>query len=102
MVGRVVLEEGGRIINSRVRGPVVVGRGTVIENSFIGPHTSIGEDCVITHSALEHCVVLDGVKLEGVERMQDRVLGRNAQVRCIAENHRTLRLLIGDDTEVLL
>lgn len=102
VVGRVVLEEGGRIIKSEVRGPAVVGRGTVIEKSFIGPYTGIGEDCVITNSTLEHCVVLDGAKLEGVERMQDSVLGRNAQVRCISGNHRTLRLLIGDDTEVLL
>ncbi|MGH7807083.1 MAG: glucose-1-phosphate thymidylyltransferase [Thermodesulfobacteriota bacterium] len=102
VVGRVVLEREAQIINSDVRGPVVVGKGTVIENSFIGPYTSIGEDCVIKNSALEHCVLLDGVKLEGVERMQDSVLGRNAQVRSIPENHRTLRLLIGDDTEVLL
>lgn len=102
VVGRVVLENGGRIINSDVRGPAVVGRGTVIEKSFIGPYTSIGEDCVVINSAIEHCVILDGVKLEGVERMEDSVLGRNAQVRCISGNHRTLRLLIGDDTEVLL
>lgn len=102
VVGRVVLEREAQIINSDVRGPVVVGKGTVIENSFIGPYTSIGEDCVIKNSALEHCVLLDGVKLEGVERMQDSVLGRNAQVRSISENRRTLRLLIGDDTEVLL
>jgi glucose-1-phosphate thymidylyltransferase len=102
VVGRVVLEEGGRIINSEVRGPVVIGGGTVIENSFIGSYTSIGEDCMIKNSTLEHCVILNGAKLEGVERMQDSVLGRNAQVRSISENRSALKLLIGDDTEVLL
>ncbi len=102
VLGRVVLEKGAKIFNSEVRGPAVVARGTVIENSFVGPYTSIGEHCAISSSVIEHSVVLDGVKLDGVERILDSVLGRNAKVQCFPENHRTLRLIIGDDAEVLL
>jgi len=102
LVGRVVLEEDAQVIGSEVRGPAVVGAGTIVQDSFIGPYTSIGRGCAITDSSLEHCVVLDGVRLEGVERIEDSVLGRNAVVRRISGNHRVLRLLIGEDTEVLL
>lgn len=102
VVGRVVLEEGAQVKKSEVRGPVVIGAGTVIEQSFVGPYTSIGRGCIITNSVLEHCVALDGVRIEGVERMEDSVLGRNAVVRRLSGSHQALRLLIGEDTEVLL
>jgi glucose-1-phosphate thymidylyltransferase len=102
VVGRVRLEEGGQVTGSEIRGPAVIGRGTIIENAFIGPYTSIGRDCSIKRSALEHCVLLDGVKIEGVERLADSILGRNTLVRRLGGNYEALRLMIGDDAEVLL
>jgi glucose-1-phosphate thymidylyltransferase len=102
VVGRVVLEEGVQLRRSEIRGPATIGTGTLIEDAFIGPYTSIGRECVITTSALEHCVVLDGVHLEGVERLEDSLLGRNAVVRRLAGKHQALRLMLGDDAEVLL
>jgi glucose-1-phosphate thymidylyltransferase len=102
VVGRVILEEGALISRSEIRGPVAIGRGTVIEDAFIGPYTSIGLGCTIKNSALEHCVILDGVRLEGVDRLEDTILGRNAVVRRLSGNHHALRLMVGDDAEVLL
>jgi glucose-1-phosphate thymidylyltransferase len=102
LVGRVVLEEGTQIRRSEIRGPVAIGMDTVIEDAFIGPYTSIGRECVITTSVLEHCVVLDGVRLEGIGRLEDSILGRNAVLRRLSEKHQALRLMIGDDAEVLL
>ncbi len=97
-----VLEEGAQVRRSEVRGPAVIGKGTVIEESFIGPYTTIGPGCTIKNSELEHCVALEGVRLEGVKRLSDSILGRNAVVRCVSGNYQALRLMIGDDAEVLL
>lgn len=102
VVGRVILEAGAQVVRSEVRGPVAIGAGTVVADSFIGPYTSIGQGCTITHSVLEHCVVLDNVRVEGVGRLEDSILGRNAVVRRLLGNHRAVRLMIGDDAEVLL
>jgi glucose-1-phosphate thymidylyltransferase len=102
VVGRVRLEDGVAVKRSEIRGPAVIGQRTVIENAFIGPYTSIGAGCSIKNSALEHCVLLDGVKIEGVERLTDSILGRNAAVRRLGEKYEALRLMIGDDAEVLL
>jgi glucose-1-phosphate thymidylyltransferase len=102
IVGRVVLEEGAQVRRSEVRGPAAIGRGAVIEEAFIGPYTSIGPDCVIRNSVLEHCVLLEGVTIEGVGRLKDSVLGRNAVVRRLPGNHRALRVVVGDDSEALL
>ncbi len=91
-----------QVVRSEVKGPATIGRGTVLEGAFVGPYTSVGRECVIRDSRLERCVVLDGVRLEGVARLADSILGRNALVRGLAENHRPLSILIGDDAEVLV
>ena len=102
VAGRVVLGHGGRIIRSTVRGPAVIGAGSIIEDAFIGPSTSIGEDCIVRNTSLEHCVLLDGVTIEDAGRVEDSILGRNAVVRRTSGNHEALHLMVGDDAEVLL
>ncbi len=102
VIGRVTVEEEAVIRGSEVRGPVIIGPETVIEEAFIGPYTSIGRGCVIRKSSLEHCVMLDGVRIEGVQRLEASVLGRNAVVSHFSGDHGTLRLIIGDDAEVLV
>lgn len=100
VVGRVSLAEGARVVSSTVRGPAVIGEGTRIEGSFIGPYTSIGRGCVIENSAIEHSVVLDGVVIRNIDRLEDSVIGRNTVVSRERMNSQALRLMIGDDAEV--
>ena len=85
---------------SVVRGPAVTGRGAVVRDSFIGPYTSVGDGCWIERSRIEHCVILSGAVVEGVEWLEDSLIGHNAVVRRDAANHRALRLLIGGDAGV--
>jgi glucose-1-phosphate thymidylyltransferase len=102
VTGRVMLEKGAQIRRSRVRGPSSIGPGAVIEDAFVGPYTSVGQGCALINSGLEHCVLLDSVRIEGVGRIEDSVIGRNAVVRRLSRDHEHLRLMIGDDAEVLL
>lgn len=102
VVGRVSIGEGTRIERSVVRGPAVIGEGTHIRDAFIGPFTSIGSGCMIERCAVEHAVILDQASLREVERIEDSVVGRGAQVWARRNNHRALRLMIGDDAEVCL
>ncbi|HIN33612.1 MAG TPA: glucose-1-phosphate thymidylyltransferase [Nitrospirales bacterium] len=98
--GRVVVEDGAQIIRSEIQGPAVIGKGTTLENVCVGPYTSIGSDCSITSTKLEHCVIMDGVRLEGVEQLKDSILGQHATVRRTTDQQQILRLMIGDDAEV--
>jgi glucose-1-phosphate thymidylyltransferase len=102
VTGRVQLGNGSRIAKSTVRGPVVIGNNVVIENSFIGPFTSIGAGCRIHSSVLEHCVLLEQARIESVDRLEDSLIGKNSAVIKDQKNHQAYRLMIGDDSEVLL
>lgn len=102
VTGRVQLGKGSRIENSTVRGPVVIGENVVVENSFVGPFTSIGNGCQIVSSVLEHCLLLEGARINHVDRLEDSLIGKNSSVLKDQKNHQAYRLMIGDDSEVLL
>jgi len=99
VIGRVSLGVGSRVINSTIRGPVVIGEHCLIKDSFIGPFTSIGDHSRIESSVIEHSVLLNGVDIFQVDRMEDSLLGRHARV-ARHNRHRSLQLLLGDDTVV--
>ncbi len=102
VVGRVVLEHSSTVENSVIRGPVTIGEGTVVRDSFIGPYTSVGNNCTIENASIEHAVLLDGSRVLGVQRLEDSVLGRKTLVQQNPQNHSPLQLMLGDNSEVLL
>jgi glucose-1-phosphate thymidylyltransferase len=48
--GRVVVEAGARLVRSHVRGPAIIGPRAEVVDSFIGPFSAIGPDCLIRNS----------------------------------------------------
>ena len=47
-------------------------------------------------------MILDEAKVTDIERLEDSVIGRSAFVGKGQQNSRALRLMVGDDAEVLL
>lgn len=102
IIGRVHIEKGSYIENSTVRGPTIIGKNTIIRDSFIGPYTSIGNDCLIQGTSVEFSVILDGSQVSGIERLEESLVGKNSMIRKDSSPHKALRLHIGDDSEVRL
>jgi glucose-1-phosphate thymidylyltransferase len=97
--GRVKVEADAKVVNSTVRGPCIIGKNALIENSFVGPYTSIGDNSKVLKSNIEHCVILENVIINDVERLEDSLIGKNSQVAKNKRN-RTIKLHIGDYSEV--
>ena len=102
IIGRVVIAAGARIEDSVIRGPAVIGAGTLVRCSSVGPYTSVGKRCTIEASTLQDCVIMDGARIEGVERIEESIVGRDVSVRRPATQSRALRLMLGDQAEVLI
>jgi glucose-1-phosphate thymidylyltransferase len=98
--GRVIVEAGARIVRSRVRGPAIIGRGTVVTDSFIGPFSAIGRDCVIESSEIEHSVVLDDCRVLDAGRLEDSLLGYQVEVTRTARRPSATRLMVGDHCSI--
>ncbi|MEV0899228.1 glucose-1-phosphate thymidylyltransferase [Actinoplanes sp. NPDC049802] len=102
VTGRVVIEAGARIVRSRIEGPAIVGAHTVIEDSRIGPNTSIGRDCVLSHTDLAGSIVQDGASISSVRGLRSSVIGRSAAVRSLDRGSPYHRLAISDHVSLEL
>ncbi|MFM7755947.1 MAG: glucose-1-phosphate thymidylyltransferase [Actinomycetota bacterium] len=98
--GRVVVEEGARVSNSILRGPLVIGRNARITNSFIGPFSAIGDECEILNSEVEHSVIMERSKITDITRLEDSLIGREAEVTRSQKRPRALRLMVGDHCQI--
>jgi glucose-1-phosphate thymidylyltransferase len=98
--GRVVLEAGAEIVRSRVRGPVIIGRGARIVDSFVGPFTAIGDECEVRGSEIDHSVVMAGSRIIDAGRLLDCLIGREAEVTRSVATPKATRLMIGDHSQI--
>lgn len=98
--GRVVLEAGASLVDSTVRGPAIIGAGARIVDSYIGPFTSVGADANVIGSEVENSVLLERVRLDGVPRLVDSLIGRDTEVMRTGRPPRATRLLLGDHCSV--
>ena len=86
-----------------IRGPVIIGENCEIEKSFIGPHTSIGNDVRIHHAEIEHAVVLDRVSINCDSRIVDSIIGMDASVTAASASRPSgHKIVVGDHAMVEL
>ena len=94
---RVSVQEGARIINSILRGPTVIGQNTLIENSYIGPFTSIYHSCQIRNCEIERSIILENSRVIDIDRtLRDSLIGRNASVKRSAVKPSGIKMNLGD------
>ena len=102
LVGRVVIEEGASIVRSTVRGPAIIGKGTQVVDSYVGPFTSVYHGCRITSTELEHSIILEDCTITGVGRIEGSLLGKSVTVELSTKAPRAHRLMLGDHSQVSL
>jgi glucose-1-phosphate thymidylyltransferase len=100
LVGRVIVEESAHILNSTVRGQAIIGERTTLRDTYVGPYTSIYDDCELIDTEIEHSVVLEQSVIDGIHRIQDSLVGRQVEVRRSGERPRATRLMLGDHSIV--
>lgn len=100
LIGRVGLGKGAEVINSTVRGPVIIGENARIVNSFIGPFTSIYYDVLIENSEVEHSIVLEKSKICDIHRIEDSLIGKGVEVSKSDIKPRAYRLMLGDNSKI--
>ncbi|HUU50128.1 MAG TPA: glucose-1-phosphate thymidylyltransferase [Nitrospinota bacterium] len=98
---KVVLEEGSSVTHSIIRGPAIIGAGSKIINSYVGPFTSIGKDVIIENTEVEHSIVLESSSILNVKiRIADSLIGKNVKVSKLPHKPEVYRLMLGDYSEI--
>ena len=100
LIGRVIVEAGAQVSRSRIVGPVIIGTGTRVSGSYVGPFTSVAQDCSITDSEIEYSIVLRGALIQGVRRIEASLIGHDVEVTPSPNVPRAHRLILGDHSKV--
>ena len=101
--GRVNISKGAKIIRSTIRGPVMIGENCHIEDSFIGPFTSIDRQTIIKKTEVEYSIILQDCKLENIGvRLENSLLGRGVQMRRNDQMPRSYEVVVGDSSTIML
>lgn len=99
--GNVVIEEGAEVRGSVLRGPLVIGRGSSIQKSYVGPFTSIYHDVVIQNSELEHSIILEHTRIINLgHRMERSLVGKDVEIVQSGMMPKAYRFMIGDASRI--
>ncbi len=99
--GKVITDKDAIVRGSRIRGPAMIGKGCIIENSYIGPFTSIGDNTQIINSEVEYSIIMQRSLIQNVNiRIESSILGNEVEIVEAGKLPRTHRFLIGDQSRV--
>jgi glucose-1-phosphate thymidylyltransferase len=99
--GEVAMGAGTKVISSTLRGPLIIGQRCHIENSYVGPFTSIDDEVTLKRSEIEHSIVLRGSRIANIEtRIESSLIGRDSVLRKSKALPRAYRFMIGDSSTV--
>jgi len=101
--GRVIVEKGAVIRNSILRGPIIIGENTGIEDAYVGPFTSIQKDCRIRRTEIENSIILEGSRILDVgARVDESLIGRGVAISKCPPQPSVYRFMVGDQSEILI
>ena len=99
--GKVTIEKGAEVVNSRVRGPAIIGEDSHIINSYIGPFTSVYHHVHVEDSEIEHSIVLENSQILDIpHRIEDSLIGRNVVIKRSPIKPKAYKLTLGDNSRV--
>ena len=103
MDGAVVVGKGTKVVNSVLRGPLIIGENCRIEDSYIGPFTSIYYEVEIKQSEIEHSIVMErSVIREAGGRIESSLVGKHVCIGRAPARPRALRFMVGDYSHIEL
>jgi len=99
--GAVQVGEGSLIERCTLRGPVVIGAGCRLRDTFVGPYTAISDGVVVEHAEIEHSIILENSRISRLgARMADSLIGRD----CVIAHSEALpvayRFMVGDSSQI--
>jgi glucose-1-phosphate thymidylyltransferase len=101
--GNVEIRPGAKIKNCVLRGPISIAEDVVLQDSYIGPFTSIGAGCYVKNVEIENSILMGNCKVYDLDRRLDSCLiGWDAEVTSKNCRPKADSMYIGDNSIVQL
>ena len=97
----VILEKGARVVNSVLKGPLVIGEDTEVVDSYVGPFTSISHHCRLKGVRVGSSIVLEHTTMENTHWPIERsLIGRFVTLRGGHAVGGSYSLTLGDHSQI--
>lgn len=101
--GKLLIGKSANIKNSIIAGPTAIDEDAVINDSYIGPYTSIGKGVEIKNCEIDNCIILENTCLDGInKRISNSLIGKNVSIKAADRRPYTNSFLVGDSSELYL
>jgi glucose-1-phosphate thymidylyltransferase len=98
---RIKIGKNCEIYDSHIRGPVIIGDNVKISSSYIGPYSSVSNNCVIEMSHVENSVLMEGVHVNNVgQPIDSSLIGTESLVTSSEGPTSSVELFIGEKSVV--
>jgi glucose-1-phosphate thymidylyltransferase len=99
----VEIGKGSEVVNSVIRGPVIIGENVKVKDTYIGPYTAIGNNVNLSNVSIENSIIMADCSLHDVkQRLDSCIIGNDVEVTEKTERPRSVSLFVGDDSKVIL
>lgn len=101
--GRVAIDPTAVLDGAKIRGPVQIGPGALVFDSYIGPYTTIGANVRLEGVEIEHSIVLDdaAIRFPG-GRLEASLVGEGARIGRDFSLPSGLRVRVGRGADIQL
>jgi hypothetical protein len=101
--GRVAIDPTATLDGAKIRGPVQIGPGAVVLDSYIGPYTTIGANVRLECVEIDQSIVLDDalIRFPG-RRLEASLVGEGAQIGRDFSLPSALKVRVGRGADIQL
>jgi glucose-1-phosphate thymidylyltransferase len=101
LIGDVTVRPGATVRRSTVFGPALIGDGALVEDAYVGPFTSLGDESQLVNAEIEYAVVGSRSSIRNVEaRIQGSLIGEDVQIEGVTARPSTHKMVIGDKSRI--
>ena len=101
--GRVFIDPSAELDGAKIRGPVSIGAGARLVETYVGPYTTIAEGVTLEGVEIENSIVLRGAQIRYPgRRLEGSMVGEGAQITRDYSLPSAVRLRVGPGSEIQL
>ena len=98
----IIVGENSKIIDSVIKGPVIIGENCLVENSIIEKNTSIKSNSIVINSKVKNSILMSNVKIKNLSLISDSIIGNDCNIESKKSRESFSRLILGNNTKKIL
>jgi glucose-1-phosphate thymidylyltransferase len=71
-------------------------------DTYVGPYTSIYNDCLLEKNEIENSIILENTSIRNVGRIEGSLVGKEVEISGTSDQPKAHKLMLGDHSKVVI